>query len=745
MKKTYFILPMVLSFALLLTTCKKEKEIPPTSNKIEFGDTKLDSVNYWMIEVTSSFEGTGRNEITEHGHCWATSPNPSIKDSKTVYGPIEEAKDITTTIKKGIIDNTTYYIRSYFTYEYGTAYNDGIVVKTLKTGKPEVYTSMVTHIQIHSVYCGGNVVNDSGYTVAKKGVCWGLESQPTIEDCVGKTENGSGLGGFTSHVEELKEGTTFFIRAYASNQNGTGYGDEKTFNTTPVNLANVETGQISHISYFSAVCGGNVVDEGNGNVSARGICWGTNADLNLENALGSTVNGNGPGFYSGNVINLLDGIKYYVVAYATNETGTAYGAIKSFNTIDISLPSLSTASVSSISFNGAHCGGNISNNGNGAILARGCCWGTVANPTLENNTGHSSDGPGLGDFTSILTGLTESTTYYVAAYATNALGTAYGSVKIFNTDVLFLPTVQTGDVSNIAYSSANCAGTVTQNGNGNILARGVCWSKSADPTLENNLGYTTNGIGLGGFVGTLSQLDALETYYVTAFATNEKGTAYGTVSSFETLDRCGFPISYEGKSYATVRIGDQCWMSQNLNVGQRINGSQNMSSNSTIEKYCYNDDVSYCEAYGALYQWGEVMKYSTIEGAQGLCPDGWHLPSDDEWKRLEGFADSNYGIGDPEWNQENFRGSDAGYRLKSISGWSYSSNGSDAFGFTAKPAGYRNLNGDFYNVGSYGEFWTSTKPSGSDAWGRTLKVHEDGIKRSKDSGYWGRAVRCVLD
>ncbi len=90
----------------------------------------------------------------------------------------------------------------------------------------------------------------------------------------------------------------------------------------------------------------------------------------------------------------------------------------------------------------------------------------------------------------------------------------------------------------------------------------------------------------------------------------------------------------DGNLYDTVQIGTQCWMAENLNVGTMVSESTDMTNNTVIEKYCYGNDPNICMSDGVLYQWGEVMKYSTEQGAQGICPDGWHVPTEAEWRLL---------------------------------------------------------------------------------------------------------------
>ena len=97
-----------------------------------------------------------------------------------------------------------------------------------------------------------------------------------------------------------------------------------------------------------------------------------------------------------------------------------------------------------------------------------------------------------------------------------------------------------------------------------------------------------------------------------------------------TISSCPATVQYEGKTYNTVLIGNQCWLKENLDVGTRINLNQSPTNNGIIEKYCYNDNPTNCDTYGGLYKWDEAMQYTTTEGAIGICPSGWHIPSDDD-------------------------------------------------------------------------------------------------------------------
>ncbi len=193
-----------------------------------------------------------------------------------------------------------------------------------------------------------------------------------------------------------------------------------------------------------------------------------------------------------------------------------------------SVPTVITNLVSNIKDTSATFGGNVTSDGNATVTARGVCWSTSSNPTIDDS--YTTNGNGLGYFTSNITGLMANTTYYVRAYATNTFETVYGNEVSFKT--YDLPTVTTTGVSNIGDYTATCGGEVTLDGNTSVLVRGVCWSISQNPTINNP--HTTDGVGVGTFTSYITGLQPTTTYYVRAYATNSVGTAYGEEKSFTT-------------------------------------------------------------------------------------------------------------------------------------------------------------------------------------------------------------------
>ena len=159
---------------------------------------------------------------------------------------------------------------------------------------------------------------------------------------------------------------------------------------------------------------------------------------------------------------------------------------------------------------------------------------------------------------------------------------------------------------------------------------------------------------------------------------------------------CGMPItdSRDGRKYQTVDIGSQCWMAQNLNIGNMVDGASNQLNNGIVEKYCYNNDESNCNTYGGLYQWTELMQYVATEGTQGLCPSGWHIPTHAEWTMLSAYL-----------------GNAAGGKMKDLNYWIAPNTGAtNSSGFNGLPGGYLWL-GVFRVLTDYGDFSSSTQYS----------------------------------
>jgi len=195
----------------------------------------------------------------------------------------------------------------------------------------------------------------------------------------------------------------------------------------------------------------------------------------------------------------------------------------------------------------------------------------------------------------------------------------------------------------------------------------------------------------------------------------------------------------DGQQYRTIQIGTQCWMRENLNVGPMVisvntgSSHSDVSNNGVIEKYCYNNDAANCAVYGGLYDWNEAMGYNTTTGSQGICPTGWHLPTDAEWTILENFL----------------RGSTvAGGKMKETgtAHWDSPNNGAtNSSGFTALGAGYRSNHGNFYGLRDHAYFWSSSEYSSTYGISRYLNYYDANVDRYNDYKSHGFSVRCLRD
>jgi hypothetical protein len=287
--------------------------------------------------------------------------------------------------------------------------------------KPVVVTheEMVYSDSTMTLVIKGEVLKDEGSPITQRGVVWSNSSKPTMAD--NYTSNGKGIGKFSSSIVGLTESKTYYIRAYATNNVGTSYGEEIIF-TAPTNTPIVSTTVVSNITTTSAVSGGNISDEGGSPITQRGVVWSNLSNPTLADNY--TSNGVGIGNYASNLTGLTVNTTYYVRAYATNSFGTSYGETRNFIVPD-NIPIVSTTVGSNITSTSAIIGGNVSFEGGSPITQRGVVWNTSINPTLSDN--YSSNGVGIGVFSNSITSLNPSTKYYVRAYAVNSFGTSYGN------------------------------------------------------------------------------------------------------------------------------------------------------------------------------------------------------------------------------------------------------------------------------------------------------------------------------
>ena len=508
----------------------------------------------------------------------------------------------------------------------------------------------------------------------------------------------------------------------------------------------VKTEGVSEITINSCKVAGSLVDVGSTGVNNHGFCWSLSTnpaeaiDCNQQGQEDEKVS------FSTVIEDLTPETKYYFWAYASLEGISTYGDQGEFTTLPAQLPVVETGTVSEITSSSAKCGYSILSDGGSPVSGRGLCWGKEPLPTLENPENHTEEGSGTGAFIGIMGGLTPESEYNVRAYATNGEGTAYGDPRPFGTPPSPIePEVETNPHQDLTAHSVVLGGSILHEGYAEITAKGIYWSLAPNPTAEDNI--LPGGSGATSFQLTLGELSSSTVYYYRAFAENSAGIGMGEPSEFKTLFKCGDLLldDRDDQAYPTVEIGGQCWMAKNLNVGLRVDIETGQTGNEEIEKFCYDDNPAHCNDYGGLYTWDEMMQYSTDESAQGVCPDGWHIPSDGEWMTLEGHL----GMDEADRQAEGFRGSKQGGMLKTADKppWIEPNTlATNSTQFSALPSGMifpESFTSS--DLGSYTVYWVSSPIDKASAIYRMLHTDEGGIGRFSGSRPNTTSVRCVRD
>ena len=360
-------------------------------------------ISYTSAKVGGELVNDGGLIVSEYGIYWGVFPGISSKNSKLIASQKDFKLDLT-----GLENGKTYYYRTFVQTNLGVAYGEELSFNTLGYNTPSLTTKLVTNIGTNSAVSGGEITSDGGLAITEKGVCWSTTTNPTIAD--NKSMEGAGTDSYTSKLDGLEDGVTYYVRAYATNSKGTNYGNEVSFTTFAFDKPTLSTSSIT----------------------AKGICWSTTSNPTISS--NKTNDGTGSLSFTSQMTGLQEGTKYFVRAYATNSKGTSYGNEVSFTTLFLYKPTLTTNTITNISATGAISGGVISSDGGASITAKGVCWSTTSNPTITGNK--TNDGTGSLSFTSQLSGLQEGTKYYVRAFATNSKGTSYGNELSFTTSTL---------------------------------------------------------------------------------------------------------------------------------------------------------------------------------------------------------------------------------------------------------------------------------------------------------------------
>jgi uncharacterized protein (TIGR02145 family) len=327
-----------------------------------------------------------------------------------------------------------------------------------------------------------------------------------------------------------------------------------------------------------------------------------------------------------------------------------------------------------------------------------------------------------------VTELTGNTIYYIRAYARNDAGTQYGNQFSFKTSPME-PVLSTNTISSVSLTSCNSGGKISNDGGAAVTMRGVCWSTAPNPTTSDN--KITIDSNIGNFSSTLNGLNNNTKYYVRAYAINSAGTGYGNELSFTT-----FAVAdIDSNLYNAVIIGTQTWLGENLKTTRYNNGESIPNITDQTEWYNqlagaysnYDNNPSNGDIYGRLYN------FYAISDPRGVCPSGWHIPSDAEWTTL---VDNLGGM------------SIAGGKIKEMGTTHWTSANPDEtndFGFTALPGGFRYFTGTFNAIGDFAYWWSSTEYSSDYHWISYISQYSGYLLKNYYLKNYGLTVRCAKD
>ena len=297
------------------------------------------------------------------------------------------------------------------------------------------------------------------------------------------------------------------------------------------------------------------------------------------------------------------------------------------------------------------------------------------------------------------------------------------------------PIMSTKTITSITSYSAQGGGYITYDRGAAVINRGVCWSTTMDPTINDN--FTRDGTGIGDFTSLITGLTANTTYYLRAYATNSVGTGYGNQKQFTTET---FTDPRDGKSYEIETIGTQTWMTENLAYLPEVS-PPSVGSEAANHYYVYGYDGTDVAAAKATLNYSTYGVLYNYESAKISCPVGWHLPTDGEWIILEMFL----GMSTFDSNFYGWRTSgEVGRKLKSTSGWDNDGNGDNTSRFNAVPGGYMYEN-YFSGINRHTTIWTNTFYNANKPYTRILYDYSNGINRNSEVKNFGLSVRCIKD
>lgn len=448
------------------------KQIERTVAKVGIGSSFSD-ITETSFSIKGTILSTGGHEISSYGHCWSEHDTPTIEnDNKNNFGNSTEIREFTSNIS-GLDAGKTYYVRAYAVNNKGTVYSEQRNITMPYIKKPIVKTQGSTDIGKDVATLNGNITDNGGDKIIECGFYYGTSENTEIKKSLGDNS----LSALKLVLTNLKESTTYYYKAYATNSKGTAYGEVMSFKTLSENALTVETKSATDITTKSATLNGTVLDRGSSNITEYGFYYGTNENTTNKKKLENSMDE-----LKLNLTELAEGTTYYYKAYATNSKGTSYGEVLNFTT----LPNIefSNVSVSNITPTTASVVYSISLAGK-TITETGVEYSTQSN---FNNAVQSIGSIVHGTVSIELSSLSENTQYYIRPYTIlNSSYKTVGNRVSFGTKAYLRIPPTKPIISNISGNSATATSTVTIDPYDEIIEAGMECSK--DYYWENSSGY----------------------------------------------------------------------------------------------------------------------------------------------------------------------------------------------------------------------------------------------------------------
>jgi len=704
-----------------LTACPSGWHLPTGNDWSDLTDFLGDNPGYQMKSISGwDYEGNGDNlsgfNALPAGHSYSGHFNKEGERTYYWSTSTEEPED-------HHADYLSLRHNSNGTLFFLENRSEGYSVRCIlgdPQSSPYLKSSEISNITKTSAMGGGEIWYDGGAPVTERGVCWNTSVDPSIAD--NKTVDDSGTGTYVSSITSLTKHTKYYIRAYASNIHGTSYGKQLVFFTEPDIIPFTDSRDGREYHY----------------VMIGSQAWMTDNLAYIPEVSGPDVSA-------------ADYPHYYVYDYFGEDVLSAkatanyesYGVLYNWQAARTSCP------------DGWHLPSRDETHELKAYLQdRAGFKMKSTSGWLNDGNGDNSCGfnglPG-GSCSSDFYSLNEYGYFWTSTPYIFGINDAYSFTLDYSSDETNWygdktrrrglsvrcvmgdeppgkPFVSTHSVSGITSTTATVNGEVWFDSDDPVTDRGICWTANSleIPTIESN--KNSEGSGTGLFTSEITGLEEHQYYRVRTYAANSFGTSYGSLKNFWTEYESGtFPDTRDGQEYDYKWIGSQKWMVENLKHLPSVYPSSNGSDYHAFH-YVYDYEgisVDDAKAHSNYEDYGVLYNYIAASTA---CPDGWHMPTNEEWITLTDFI-----------------GSDAGSHMKTTTGWYNDGNGDNSSGFNGVPGGYRTNSATITGITKYSIFWSSSSYDTGRNKVQYLYHGYSVLTQLKDYHRTGLSLRCIQD